>query len=156
KAGGLAATTRGWLATDFNGNTMPTILDGVSVQVNGTAVPLSYISPTQINFLMPAALTSGNAQITVANNGLNSAPVSATVASVAPAFFTIGAVDSSTGNSYIAAEHSNGSIAGSPNLITGVSTTPYNTGETMVLYGTGFGATTTAPPAGQLLSTAIP
>lgn len=156
KGGELAATTRAWTAADFSGNTMPTILDGVSVQVNGTAVPISYISPTQINFLMPANLSAGMVQIQTANNGLNSASISATVAAAAPAFFTLGAVDAATGNSYIASEHANGSIAGPTTLVSGVTSTPYNAGETMVLYGTGFGATTTMPPAGQLLTAAIP
>lgn len=155
KGGGLAATTRGWASADFNGNTMPTTLDGVTVTVNGTAVPLSYISPTQVNFLMPATIGAGTVQIQVTNNGLTSAAVSATVAAAAPAFFTLGSVDSATGNSYIAAEHANGSIAGPASLVSGVTSTPYNAGETMVLYGTGFGATATLPPAGQLLTSAI-
>jgi uncharacterized protein (TIGR03118 family) len=156
KGGGLAATTRGWTAADFNGNTMPTILDGVSLQVNGSAVPISYISPTQINFLMPPTLATGTVQITTANNGLNSTAVSANVVSAAPAFFTLGAADATTGNSYIAAEHANGSIAGPAALVAGLTTTPYNAGETMVLYGTGFGATATVAPNGQLLTVAIP
>jgi uncharacterized protein (TIGR03118 family) len=156
KGGELAVTTRGWAAADFTGNTMPTALNGASVQVNGKAVPVSYISPTQINFLMPDTLSAGTAQVTSSNNGLAGAAVSATLASAAPAFFTIGAVVAASGNSYIAAEHSNGSIAGPASLITGVTTTPFNGGETMVLYGTGFGPTVTLSPAGQLLSGAIP
>ncbi len=156
KAGGLAATTRGWATSDFTGSTMPTKLDGVSVSVNGTAVPVSYISPTQINFLMPASISAGTVQVIVTNNGLNSTAVSASVASAAPAFFTLGAADATTGNSYIAAEHANGSIAGPASLVTGITSTPYNAGEFMVLYGTGFGATATLPPAGQLLTAAIP
>jgi uncharacterized protein (TIGR03437 family) len=156
KAGGLAATTRSWTAADFSGNTMPTILDGVSVQVNGSAVPLSYISPTQVNFLLPSTLQSGTVQIQSANNGLNSAPVSATVSAAAPSFFTLGAVDAATGNSYIAAEHASGAIAGPASLVSGLTTTPYNAGETMVLYGTGFGPTATVAPAGQLLTAALP
>ena len=156
KGAELSATTRSWATSDFTGTTMPTILDGVSVQVSGNGVPVSYISPTQINFLMPPNIQAGTVTITTANNGLNSTSVSGTVAAVAPAFFTLGAVDSTTGNSYIAAEHANGSIAGPANLVTGITSTPYNAGETMVLYGTGFGATTTVPPNGQLLSAAIP
>src|SRR5262249_28397406 len=135
KGGGLSATTRGWASSDFNGNTMPTQLNGASVTVNGNPVPASYVSPTQINFLLPPTLTAGTAQIVATNNGLPSATVSATIAAVAPAFFTLGAADKTTGNFYIAAEHANGSIAGPPSLITGITTTPYNAGETMVLYG---------------------
>ncbi len=156
KAGGLSATTRGWLLTDFTGNTMPTQLNGAGVTVNGNAVPVSYVSPTQINFLLPPTLTAGTAQIVATNNGLTSTTVSGTVAAVAPAFFTLGATDATSGNTYIAAEHANGSIAGPTGLVTGVTSTPYNAGETMVLYGTGFGPTTTVAPNGQLLTAAIP
>jgi len=155
KGSELSGVTRGWASTDFSGNTMPAALSGVSVSVNGTAVPVSYVGSTQINFLMPASITAGTVTVSTANNGLKSATVNANVTAVAPAFFAIGS-DSTTGNSYIAAEHANGSIAAPANLISGVTTTPYNAGETMVLYGTGFGATTTAPPNGQLLSAAIP
>jgi uncharacterized protein (TIGR03118 family) len=155
KGSELSGATRGWASTDFSGSTMPTILSGVSVDVNGTAVPVSYVGSTQINFLMPANISPGTVTISTANNGLDSTSVNANVTAVAPAFFTIGS-DSTTGNSYIAAEHANGSIAGPPSLISGVTTTLYNAGETMVLYGTGFGATATMPPAGQLLTAAIP
>ena len=155
KGGGLSATTRSWLATDFVGNNLPTQLNGVSVSINGNPAAVSYISPTQINFLTPPNLTSGTAQIQVTNNGLTSATVSAPIASTAPAFFTLGAADSA-GNLYIAAEHANGSIAGPPSLVTGLTTTPYTSGEIMVLYGTGFGPTTPLAAAGQVPTTALP
>jgi uncharacterized protein (TIGR03118 family) len=155
KGGGMSATTRGWLATDFIGNALPTQLNGVGVTVNGNPAAVSYVSPTQINFLLPPNLTAGAAQIQVTNNGLASATVAAAIASTAPGFFTLGTADAATGNSYIAAEHANGSIGGPPSLISGLTTTPYNAGETMVLYGTGLGATATLPAAGQLLTAAI-
>jgi uncharacterized protein (TIGR03118 family) len=155
KGGGLSATTRSWLSTDFVGNALPTQLNGVSVSINGNPAAVSYVSPTQINFLTPPNLTSGTAQIQVSNNGLTSANVSASIASTAPAFFTLGTADAA-GNTYIAAEHANGSIAGPPGLVTGLTLTPFNAGETMVLYSTGFGPTTPLAAAGQLLTTALP
>jgi uncharacterized protein (TIGR03118 family) len=151
----LSATTRSWLASDFVGNTLPTQLNGLSVSINGNPAAVSYVSPTQINFLTPPNLTSGTAQIQVTNNGLTSATVSAPIASTAPAFFTLGTADAA-GNTYIAAEHANGSVAGPPDLVTGLTSTPYNAGETMVLYGSGFGPTVPLAAAGQLLTTALP
>jgi uncharacterized protein (TIGR03118 family) len=156
KGGGMSATTRGWLATDFIGTALPTQLNGVSVTVNGEAAAVSYISPTQINFLVPSDVQSGAAQIVVTNNGLASTAVSATITSTAPAFFTLGAADATTGNSYIAAEHASGGVAGPPSLVTGVTSTPFNAGETMVLFGTGFGATNPAAPVGTLPTAALP
>ena len=156
KGGGLSATTRGWLATDFIGTLLPTQLNGVSVTVNGEPAAVSFISPTQVNFLVPPDIQSGAAQIVVTNNGLASTAATVTITSTAPALFTLGAADATTGNSYIAAEHANGAIAGPPSLVTGVTSTPYNAGETMVLYGTGFGATNPAAPVGTAPTVALP
>jgi uncharacterized protein (TIGR03118 family) len=156
KGGGMSATTRGWLASDFVGTVLPTQLNGVSVTVNGEPAAVSYISPTQVNFLVPPDIQSGAGQIVVTNNGLASAAATVTITSTAPAFFAFGAADATTGNSYIAAEHANGGIAGPPSLVTGVTSTPYNAGETMVLYGTGFGATNPAAPVGTTPTAALP
>jgi uncharacterized protein (TIGR03437 family) len=41
----------------------------------------------------------------------------------------------------MAATHADGTFIGPPNLIAGVTTTPAKPGETIVLYGTGFGPT---------------
>jgi len=154
KGGGLSATTRNWQTADFTGTKLPTSLDNVSVTVNGEAAYVSFISPAQINFLMPTDIAPGPAQIQVKNNGLTSATISATVQSTAPALFTMGAVNAA-GNSYIAATHADNSLAGPPGLITGATTTPFKVGETMVLYGTGFGGLSTPPPNGQVVSTPI-
>jgi uncharacterized protein (TIGR03118 family) len=156
KGGGLAATTRNWLSGDFVANRLPIQLDGVSVTVNGEAAYVGFISPMQVNFLVPSDLQAGPMQITVTNNGLTSAAVTGTLVATAPAFFTIGAADKTTNNLFIAAEHANGSVAGPPSLVTGVTTTPFNAGETMVLYATGLGPTSPATPNGQLFNSALP
>jgi uncharacterized protein (TIGR03118 family) len=140
--GALATTSRSWAATDFSGANLPTVIDGVSVTVNGSPAPISYIGPSQIDFLVPANATAGSAQIQVNNNDQISAAASVTLNAAAPAFFWF------TGNKYIAATHTDGALAGPTTLITGV-TTPVMPGETVVLYGTGFGATSPAPPTNE-------
>jgi uncharacterized protein (TIGR03118 family) len=137
--GGLATTSRSWAATDFSGANLPTGIDGVSVTVNGAAAPVSYIGPSQIDFLVPASAASGTAQVQVNNNGQISASAAVTLLPAAPAFFWL------TGNKYIAATHADGALAGPTTLIAGV-TTPVMPGETIVLYGTGFGVTSPAAP----------
>lgn len=153
--GALSETTRAWLASDFTGNQMPTTLNGVSVSVNGESAPVAYVSPAQINFVMPTDIGVGNAQIKVSDNALSSSAVSATVTATAPAFFTL-ATDSASGNAYIAAEHANGAIAGPAGFLTGVTSTPFNAGETISLFATGLGVTNPAAPNGQLFGAAIP
>jgi uncharacterized protein (TIGR03437 family) len=58
---------------------------------------------------------------------------------------------------HIVATHANGSLIG-PASAAGVTpvTTPAAPGEEIVLYGTGFGATNPATPAGQLITTDLP
>jgi uncharacterized protein (TIGR03118 family) len=155
KGGALSATTRGWQTADFTGNKLPIQLDGVGITVNGEAAAVSFISPAQINFLAPADIPAGPAQIQVINNGLASATISATVLSAAPAFFTFGA-SNSAGNMYIAATHADGSLGAPPSLITGATTTPFKVGETIVLYGDGFGPTSPPAPNGVILPSPLP
>ena len=150
-AGGLSGVTRSWETSDFTNGQLPTELSGVTVTVNGEPAYLSYVSPMQINLLMPTDIAAGPAQIVVTNGLLSSPAVTVTVESVAPAFFLF------SGTKYIAATHSdNVSLTGPPNLISGVTTTPAQIGETVVLYGTGFGATNPPVPNGQLITTAYP
>ncbi|MEI9974423.1 MAG: IPT/TIG domain-containing protein [Ignavibacteriota bacterium] len=137
--GALATSGRSWAATDFTGASLPTLIEGVSVLINGTPAAVSYVGPSQINFLVPSNMVTGAAQIQVNNNDQISAAANVTINSAAPAFFWL------TGNKYIAATHAIGTLSGPTTLIAGL-TTPAVGGETIVLYGTGFGATSTAPP----------
>jgi uncharacterized protein (TIGR03118 family) len=144
--GGLASTSRSWAATDFTGSNLPTTIDGVSVTVNGEASYIDYVSPSQLNFLIPTGVPPGPTQIQVANNGEVSATVTVNAQSAAPAFFWL------TGGKYVAATHANGELSGPASLISGV-TSPAAPGETLALYGTGFGATSPAAPNGSIVTT---
>jgi uncharacterized protein (TIGR03118 family) len=147
---GLSATTGSW---QFTGTKLPTQLNGVTVTVNNEPAPISFVSNTQINFLVPADISTGaNTPIQVTNNGLVSAPVSVPVQQMAPGFFTIG-TNTATGARYVAATHANGSLIGPAAIITGA--TPAQPGETIVLYGGGFGPASSAIPNGQAITTAL-
>ena len=151
--GSLSASTRSWTISDFRGADLPTDLDGVGVTVNGEPGFVSYISPTQINFLAPADIAAGPVEIITTNNGLASATVSAPFANAAPAFFYFFPGEQADGlypapgvvKNLIAALHANGSLA-----------TAVLPGETIALFGNGFGPTTAASPNGQLLSSPLP
>jgi uncharacterized protein (TIGR03118 family) len=145
----LSATSAQW---QVSGNTLPTTVAGVSVTVNGEAAPVNFVSNTQINFLVPADIQPGTAQIVVTNNGLTSATVSVPVSLLAPAFFSVGA---KSGTSYVFAAHGDFSLIGPTGLLTGVTTTPAKQGEEIVIVGTGFGQTSPAIPNGQVVSTAL-
>jgi hypothetical protein len=63
----LASTTDNW-NNSIVGGELPTSLDGVTVTFSGVPGYLSYISPTQINVLVPS-IPIGTASIQVSNNG---------------------------------------------------------------------------------------
>jgi uncharacterized protein (TIGR03118 family) len=133
KGNGLSATTGEWQVT---GNTLPTAVNGVGVTVNGTAVPVNFVSNAQVNFLVPSTFSTGTAQIQTTNNGLTSAALTVNVDPLAPAFFTLG-TNATSGNTYVAAQHADGTLIGPAATIK--NATPVEPGETIVLYATGFG-----------------
>jgi len=88
--------------------------------------------------------------VVVSNNGLTSNTASVGAQALAPAFFLINS------DKYVAATHSdNKSIIGPTTLIAN-TTTPAAPGETIVLYGNGFGQTNPAVSNGQLVTSARP
>jgi uncharacterized protein (TIGR03437 family) len=77
----------------------------------------------------------------VSSNGLTSAPITVTVTPAAPAFFTFGTV-AATGHTYVAATHANFTDIAPANFISAtVPSSPATPNETIILFGTGFGAT---------------
>ena len=145
--GNLSGTTRVWDSDDIVNSALPTDIDSVSVTVNGTYAYVEYVSPGQLNVLLPVGLASGQAQVETYNFGLASATVAVTVQDVAPAFFLQG------DGKHIVATHADGTLVGPASTTTGA--TPAAPGETIVLYGTGFGVTNPAAPEGKLITTLL-
>jgi len=138
----LSWTTHAVDANDLEQGTLPTSLDGVTVLVHGIICNLLYISPGQINFLIPYEITSSTAQVLVERQGvagpfgLDGLPsVTIDLAPTAPGFFEW------SGN-FIVAEHADGS------LITTAS--PAQAGETVVLFAAGLGRTVPDSGSGVL------
>jgi uncharacterized protein (TIGR03437 family) len=67
---------------------LPTSLAGTSVRVNGELARLFFVSPNQINFLVPAGTSAGSASIVVTSGDGTVSTGSAQIAPVAPALFT--------------------------------------------------------------------
>ena len=72
QGGALSATTRAWATADFANNQLPTKLNGVGVTINGEPAYVEFVSPSQLNVLVPADLPAAAVQVQVTNNGLNS------------------------------------------------------------------------------------
>jgi uncharacterized protein (TIGR03437 family) len=119
---------------------LPTELQGVSVTIDGKPAYVEYISPTQINVLAPDDTTVGSVSVQVMSNEQQSNALKTQEQQFAPSFFTTG------GGTIVAAEHANYTL---------VSTSqPAAPGETILLFGTGFGPTNPVSPTAQLVTTA--
>jgi len=138
-----AGGTRIWQGSDFVGNRMPTQLDGVSATVNGKAAYIYYISPTQVNLLTPPDAMSGAVAVQVTANGVASAAFSAQAQAETPSLFDW----AYGGVTYAAAVHASGAAAG-PASLSGYGFAPAKPGETVMLYGNGFGQTGAAVVSG--------
>lgn len=136
-AGSLAPFTASWapgelvsiFGTNLAGKTstdgsLPTTLAGVQVLVNGTPAPIYFVSPGQINAVIPVSVTSLTASLQVVNNGTPSNTVFNYVTLTQPGVF----------NSYTALpaiQHSDYTMV--------TSSSPVRPGETILVYLTGLG-----------------
>jgi uncharacterized protein (TIGR03437 family) len=142
---GLSTVTRTWGATDFANGKLPESLENVSVRINDRPASIAYVSPTQINVLAPDTTVDATAQVTVTNNSGTSAPVSVPFQRLMPAFFTLF-------DEHVSAVHADGTLVGPAGFIDSAATTPARPGETVLLYGTGFGPTNPDAASGRILT----
>ncbi len=146
----LAPETRGW-AGAFNGDTAPTSLDKVSVTIGGQAAFVDYISQFQVNALLPSKIANGELQLTITNDGVTSAPIDLTVNTTSPGLLALSNffVD---GHQYVVAQHLDGTYVLPTGAISGINSSPAKPGETIVIYGIGFGLVVPPAPVGQVAS----
>jgi uncharacterized protein (TIGR03437 family) len=111
-------------------NPLPQTLGGVTATVGGRLLPLYFVSPGQINAQLPADLALGAATLVVTAEDGAQVTAKFTIAQDAPGLFTLASND----KSYALAFHQNGTMVS--------EAAPAKVGETLRLYGTGFGPTT--------------
>ena len=149
----LAPDTRPWATSDFNGPNAPTSLDRVQVTVNGQSAFISYIAsnPGQIDAQIPYTIpVNQTVQVTVINNGVPSAPFNMTSSGILPGMLAPGSFNIG-GKQYVTALLPDGATYILPTgAISGVVSRPAKPGETIVLYGIGFGLVTPATSAGEI------
>jgi uncharacterized protein (TIGR03437 family) len=134
-----ASPARQWQGSDIVNGKLPLKLDDVSVTVNGKPVVISYISPTQLNGVTATDDTTGPVNVVVTNGNGTSAPFPIQMQTFSPAFFPWGKYPVATeGATWIAPAGFFGA---------GVTTVPAKPGDTVTLWGTGFGPTNPVPPA---------
>lgn len=145
KGANLASATRTWRNDEIVNGQLPTSLDGVSVKINGKDAAVYFISPAQINVQAPSDTALGDVPVVVTTPAGASAPATAQLQAVAPAFFL-------WQDRYAVATRPDFSWIGKPDLFPGVTTTPARTGDVVILWGTGFGETNPQVAAGRTVA----
>ena len=137
----LAFLTRSLAAEDIYNGTLPTTLLGTGVRllIKNTVAFIYFVSPTQVNFLVPSTLTPGPADLLFSLDGRYGEAVRIQIAEFSPALFQL---DPET----ILATRPDGSV------INGEK--PAKPGDVVILYATGLGATRPRMAAGQIPTSA--
>ena len=129
----MAPTTMG--ASSFP---LPNSLNGITVTVNEQPAQMLYVSPGQINFVVPAGVSPGTGNVKVFNNGALIGSGSVTIENVSPAIFTASgnglgpaiAQTTNNGSTFLPTVNSDGTARA---VSVGTSATP----NYLVMYGTG-------------------
>jgi len=140
-------------------NDFPQTLGGTSVTIDGKPAYLWVVSPTQINLQVPDDANSGQVSVIVTTpTGI--AASSVTLGAQGPSFSLLGDGRHVAGE--IATPSGGGAYGGGTYDLVGpagafsYNTRPVKAGETLVLFGVGFGPTTTAVPAGKAFAGSAP
>ena len=123
----LSNSPDGVAATQAMGVSLPAQLANVGVYVQNMVAPVLYVSPTQVNFLVPANLAAGTAPVRVVKQGVTGPTVNIAIVAGAPALFPSAdgialAVDWNNGNAPITTDR------------------PAHAGDVIIVYATGLGA----------------
>ncbi len=139
----MAYSTAAISSSNILGGVLPVVLGSseTEVFVNHYAANLYYVSPSQINFLVPPNMIAGPAVVQVTIDGLAGPAISLTLGAAAPGLFQLNAQNA-------VATAADGSVL--------TSDSPAQPGDIVTLYATGLGQVT--PPAiyGQLPTAAAP
>lgn len=133
----LSFSTQSLTSDLIVGGKLPNQMAGAAVYVDGSLAPLLYVSPGQINFLVPMTEIAGTAQVTVVRQGVTGPIVTIDLAAAAPQLFddNMGygvAEDWSTGNSLV------------------TPSAPAHGGDIVILFATGMGAVAPGTASGEV------
>jgi uncharacterized protein (TIGR03437 family) len=139
----LAYSTAGITAGDVHSGVLPIMLGAseTTVIIGNSPAGLFYVSPGQINFLVPPDLLPGPVTVYVDVDGSDGSkgPVPLTLARAAPGLFQL---ESTSGSMVAVATQVDGSLL--------TSSSPAKPGDVVVLWATGLGATEAPQPDNYL------
>jgi uncharacterized protein (TIGR03437 family) len=126
------------LQTTPGGGSITTALGGTQVLFNGLAAPLTYVSATQVNAIVPFEVAgSGTAQVSVVVQSVPGGSVTESVASSSPAVF---AASGGTGQGAILNQDNSTNSASNPAAV----------GSVLQVFSTGLGQTVPLGVDGQI------
>lgn len=133
----LAFSTSALTQNDITGDLLPTVLGSSETRVLISNFPanLYYVSPTQINFLVPPNLLAQATQIQVVIDSLAGPAIPVTLGETAPGLFQLDAQNA-------VATQVDGTVL--------TSSAPAKPGDTVILYATGLGQVSPPLIYGQL------
>lgn len=154
------STAVNWSGSDFKNGIGPTSLGGTNVTIGGQPAYLDYVSSGQVNAQVPSNTGTGPQDIVVTTAGGSSPAYSIQLNAtepglLAPPSFNVG------GKQYVVAFHPTTAPCGTSsgfcyvlpaNAIPGLASAPAKAGETITLYGIGFGSVTPDFPAGTIVT----
>jgi len=134
----LAYTVQQLLPSDIQGGMLPTDLPGTFLRVLINLIPayIYYVSPGQVNVLVPSLLAPGPVNLQLELDGIAGPAVPLALAATAPGLFT--QADGTT----LLATHGDGSVV--------TAESPAHAGEEIVLYASGLGPVNPPVPSGQI------
>ncbi len=139
-----------WAGNDFNGNLAPSALGGTTVTVGGKPAYVDFVSPGQVNVQVPSGLAAGPQPLLVTTAGGTSLAYTVTVKTtepglLAPPSFIL------KGTQNVVALFSGTLTYVLPVNVPGAVTARARAGDSITLYGIGFGPVTPDIPAGQIV-----
>jgi uncharacterized protein (TIGR03437 family) len=133
----LAYVTRAIQNSDIRGGLLPTVLPGTGVRVlvNNLSAHIYFVSPRQVNLLIPSNLIAGPAELQLRINGLVGPAIRFTLSETAPGLFL---------------QQNHLAIATRLDGMLYTLEKPARPGDWVILYATGLGRTVPAADPGSL------
>jgi uncharacterized protein (TIGR03437 family) len=147
------ATTPGqtWEESDFVGANAPAALGGTTVTVAGKAAYVDYVSPHQVNVQVPSGIPTGKQTLVVTTVGGSSVGTSVTVNATEPGLLAPSVFNFGPGQYVVALFPNGATYVLPPGVTSSVPTSRAKPGDTITMFGVGFGTVTPNIDAGVIV-----